>query len=206
MTLNKLKDLMSSYAKIKVTAETSSSDYLNYNPHTHSYRHTVLQLSSISIVFTKWPAVTCHQWLKPISNGICSLKNWRASLISSPYWDCERQIFTYLVSSMYTASRTDAAYSMFFLRSTTFTSPLSSCFTRHLNLQEKKKSVRASIHENSPSDLKALMFCFDITLFVTGIFFFKHHLFNLIDLYNFLLVLLKKTNKKTALTEIHMSL
>lgn len=65
---------------------------------------------------------------------------------------------------MYTASRTDAAYSMFFLRSTTFTSPLSSCFTRHLNLQENN-----SHSFNVRKFRKALMLFFDIPLSVTEI-------------------------------------
>lgn len=48
---------------------------------------------------------------------------------------------TYLVSSMYTDSRTVAAYSKFFFKSTTEASPLSNCFTKDRNLREKDKKL-----------------------------------------------------------------
>ncbi len=71
---------------------------------------------------------------------------------------------------MYTASRTDAAYSMFFLRSTTFTSPLSSCFTRHLNLQENNShSFNVRRYSSIPRLIGKLWLFFDIPLPVTEI-------------------------------------
>lgn len=47
------------------------------------------------------------------------------------------RVFPYLVSSTYTDSSTNAAYSRFFLRSVREASPLSSCFTRHRNLKQR---------------------------------------------------------------------
>lgn len=42
---------------------------------------------------------------------------------------------------MYTDSRTVAAYSKFFFRSTTEASPLSNCFTKDRNLENKKTEI-----------------------------------------------------------------
>lgn len=61
-------------------------------------------------------------------------------------------ISAYLVSSMYTDSSTVAAYSKFFLRSTTEASPLSNCLTKDRNLGEKRHdSIRTEEIKNNPT-------------------------------------------------------